>query len=264
MSADILKQIVATKRKEVERKRKILPLDTLKAQLKDAMPPKDFRKSVFLGEGIRIIAEIKRFSPSAGSLRENLNPSYFARLYEKNGASAISVLIDREFFKGSLQDLDEVKKAVSLPVLAKEFILDTYQILEARLWGADAILLIARVLDEKRLFKFYHLAKDLKMSCVIEIHSSEDIEKISHLPPSLIVGINNRDLTKFQVNLDITGQILNLLPSSHLIISESGIKNPEDIKLLREKGVSAFLVGEAILRSNDPAKKLRELCHGQD
>jgi len=261
MSADILKQILATKRKEVERKRKIIQLDRLKAQLKEAIPSRNFKESVFSKKGVSIIAEIKRFSPSVGILRENLNPSYFAQLYEKNGASAISVLIDQEFFRGSLKDLNEVKKAASLPVLAKEFILDKYQIFEARLWGADAILLIARVLDKKRLFKFYQLAKDLQMSCVIEIHSPEDIEKISHLPPSLIVGINNRNLKKFQVNLDITGQILNLLPSSHLIISESGIRNSEDIRLLREKGVSAFLVGEAILRSNDPAKKLRELCH---
>ena len=149
-----------------------------------------------------------------------------------------------------------------MPLLAKEFIIDEYQILEARVSGADAVLLIARILDEKRLFNLYKLAGDLQMSCIIEVHSPCDVEKISCLPSRLIVGINNRNLENFQVNLNTTEEILSLLPSSYLVISESGIKDLEDIKFLKKRGIKAFLVGEAILRSEDPAKKLRELCNG--
>ncbi|RLE11541.1 indole-3-glycerol phosphate synthase TrpC, partial [Candidatus Aerophobetes bacterium] len=237
-------------------------LDKLKEKLRKVPPPRNFKKSVFCRKGPGIIAEIKRFSPSAGILREDLDLSYFARVYEKNGASAISVLIDGKFFGGNLKDLSEVRKASSLPVLAKEFIIDEYQIFEARLYGADAVLLIARVLDKKKLSRLYQLAKGLKISPVIEVHSPEDVEKISHLPPPLIIGINNRDLESFEVNLDVTEKILPLLSRSHLVISESGIKTSADIRVLREKGIRAFLVGEAILRSSNPASKLRQLCHG--
>ncbi len=262
MFALFLEKILNAKKKEVERKKSNLSLDKLKEKLRKVPPPRNFKKSVFCRKGPGIIAEIKRFSPSAGILREDLDPSYFARVYEKNGASAISVLIDGKFFGGNLKDLSEVRKASSLPVLAKEFIIDEYQIFEARLYGADAVLLIARVLDKKKLSRLYQLAKGLKISPVIEVHSPEDVEKISHLPPPLIIGINNRDLESFEVNLDVTEKILPLLSRSHLVISESGIKTSADIRVLREKGIRAFLVGEAILRSSNPASKLRQLCHG--
>jgi len=262
MPQNILNKIVADKKKEVERKKQVFPLDKLKIKLNEVPAPRDFKKSVFSKKGPSIIAEIKRFSPSAGTLRDSLNPVKLARLYEKSGASAISVLVDKKFFGGSLKDLSEVKKEVSLPVLAKEFILDEYQIYEARVHGADAILLIARPLEKEKLFKLYRLAEDLKMSCIVEVHSPEDIEKAAHLLSSVIVGINNRNLENFQVDLTTTERILNLIPSSHLVISESGIKSSEDMKWLRERGVSAFLVGEAILRSSDPGKKLQELLCG--
>jgi len=262
MFALFLEKILNAKKKEVERKKSNLSLDKLKEKLRKVPPPRNFKKSVFCRKGPSIIAEIKRFSPSAGILREDLDLSYFARVYEKNGASAISVLIDGKFFGGNLKDLSEVRKASSLPVLAKEFIIDEYQIFEARLYGADAVLLIARVLDKKKLSRLYQLAKGLKISPVIEVHSPEDVEKISHLSSPLIIGINNRDLESFEVNLDVTEKILPLLSRSHLVISESGIKTSADIRVLREKGIRAFLVGEAILRSSNPASKLRQLCHG--
>lgn len=262
MPQSILNRIVASKKGEVARKKKILPLDKLKMRLDKVAPPRDFKASVFFKQGVSIIAEIKRFSPSRGVLIDNLNPSQLARLYKENGASAVSVLIDHRFFAGSLEDLGEVKKATSLPVLAKEFILDEYQVYEARLHGADAILLIADLLGGEELLKFHQLAQSLGMSCIIEVHSTQSTGKIPPSFSSLIVGINNRNLKNFQVDLATTERILDLIPPSSFIISESGIRGPEDIKMLKEKGVGAFLVGEAILRSSNPARELRELCNG--
>ena len=258
-----LEKILAFKEKQVKEKKKVLPLDKLKERLKKAPSPRNFEKEVFSKKRrSSIIAEIKRFSPSRGILRGDLDPISLARVYQENGASAISVLIDRKFFGGSLSYLSSIREITFLPLLAKEFIIDEYQILEARVSGADAVLLIARILDEKRLFNLYKLAGDLQMSCIIEVHSPCDVEKISCLPSRLIVGINNRNLENFQVNLNTTEEILSLLPSSYLVISESGIKDLEDIKFLKKRGIKAFLVGEAILRSEDPAKKLKELCNG--
>ena len=262
MSRNILNKIVAAKMEEVARKRKILPLGRVTPRLDDVQPPRDFKREVFEDDAISIIAEIKRASPSAGILRGDLNPSLLARVYEENGASAVSVLIDREFFRGSLEDLSEVRKAVSLPLLAKEFIVDPYQIYEARLWGADAVLLIARLLDEKRLFDFHQLAQDLQMACIVEVHSPEDVEKLQIFPSPVVVGINNRNLENFQVDLATTEQFLKLIPPFHLIVSESGIRDYRDIRRLKTKGVRAFLVGETLLRSNDPARTLKELRHG--
>ncbi|MBE0479321.1 indole-3-glycerol phosphate synthase TrpC [Candidatus Aerophobetes bacterium] len=262
MFQDILEKIIIFKKKEVAKKKKTLPLFRLKVRLDETQYPRDFKTSISCGDRVRIIAEIKRRSPSAGILRDNLNPAQFARLYEQNGASAISVLIDEKFFGGNLKDLQMAKGAVSLPVLAKEFIVDEYQIYEAKLYGADAILLIARMLSQEKLLKFYQTACSIQMGCIVEVHSPEDVKKILHLPFPLLVGINNRDLKNFEVNLSITERILSLLPPSSVVISESGIKTAEDIKLLRAKGVHIFLVGEAILRSSNPGEKLRELCYG--
>lgn len=262
MPQSILKRIVASKKKEVARKKKILPLDKLKMRLDKLTSPRDFKTSVFFKQGVSIIAEIKRFSPSAGILRENLNPLHLARVYEENGASAISVLVEGEFFGGSLKDVSDIRKVTFLPVLAKEFIVDEYQLFEARAQGADAVLLIARLLEERELLKLHMIAEDLGMSCIVEVHSPRDVDKILGFRCPIIVGINNRDLENFQVDLVTTGRILNLISPSHFVVSESGIKNSDDIRLLKRRGVSAFLVGESLLRSDDPARKLRELCNG--
>jgi len=262
MSQDTLTKIVTFKKEEVARKKGKLPLNDLKIKLRKADPPRDFKKSVFARKGVSIIAEIKRFSPSGGILRRDLDPSKLARLYQENGASAISVLLDEKFFGGSLEDLKKVREATSLPILAKEFILDEYQIYEARLGGADAVLLIVKILEEERLLHFCEVAQDLNLACIVEVHSPEEVRKLFSLPSSVIVGINNRNLKNFQVDLSTTRLILNLLPPGRLIISESGIKDIQDIRRLKNIGVSAFLVGEAILRSEDPAEKLRELSHG--
>lgn len=262
MSQDILTKIVAFKREEIARKKRKLSLDDLKIKLREIDPPRDFKKSVFGGKGVSIIAEIKRFSPSGGIIKRNLDPSKLAKLYQENGASAISVLLDGRFFGGSLEDLKRAREATSLPILAKEFILDEYQLYEVRWGGADAVLLIVKILEEEKLLRFCRVAQDLNLACLVEVHSPQEVRKLSSLPPWIIVGINNRNLKNFQVDLSITRQILNLLPRGKLVISESGIRDVREIRKLKEAGVSAFLVGEAILRSKDPAKKLRELSRG--
>jgi len=263
MFRNILDEIIAVKRKEIAEKKIKLSLEKLIKRLKKVGPPRDFKKSVFNRKGVSIIAEIKRFSPSAGALRDSIDPFKLARLYQENGASAISVLLDKRFFGGSLEDLEKVRKATFLPVLAKEFIIDEYQIYEARLKGADAILLIARILDEEKLLHFSKIIQDLNLACIVEIHSPEEVKKLFSLPSSVIIGINNRNLKNFKVDLSTTKLILNLIPPDRMIISESGIKEVQDIKKLRNAGISVFLIGEAILRSEDPAKKLRELCYGK-
>jgi len=264
MPQTFLEKVLKVKRKEVERKKEILPLERLKKRIKKAPSVRDFKKSVFCrtDDKVSIIAEIKRFSPSGGVLREKLSSSLMAKTYQENGASAISVLIDKNFFGGGLKDLIRVKKSSSLPVLAKEFIIDEYQIFEARICGADCILLIARILDKKKLSYFYNLAKELGMSCIVEVHSEKDVEKISFLPSFSIVGINTRDLDSLKVDLTFAEKLLNFLSPSYLIIGESGIKDLKDIRYLKKKGIRAFLIGEAILRSSNPGLKLMELCSG--
>lgn len=262
MCANMLGKIITFKTEEIARKKKKLPLNDLRKRLKEVDSPRSFKKSVFAQKDVSIIAEIKRFSPSRGVLRRDLDPFKLAKLYQENGARAISVLLDQRFFGARPEDLKKVRQASSLPILAKEFILDEYQIYEARWRGADAILLIVRILERERLLHFCNLAQELNLACIAEVHSPQEIKRLLSLPSSVIVGINNRNLKDFQVDLSTTGQILNLLPPERLVISESGIRDIQDIKRLREIGVSAFLVGEVLLRSEDPAGKLRELCYG--
>jgi len=253
---NILKEIIKNKIEEVRKRKRELPLKVLKSKIRNSSF-RNFEKSISSPGKINIIAEIKRSSPSRGIILKNLNPSHLAKIYEKNGASAISVLTDEKFFGGSLQDLKKVREAVSLPILAKEFIIDEYQLYEARFWGADAILLIVSILNERKLKKFLNLAKDLNLDCLLEIHKEEELAKIKNLPFK-IIGINNRNLETFKVNIKITLSGLNKISLDKIIVSESGIKKREDISQLREKGVNAFLIGESLLKSENPGEKLRE------
>lgn len=264
MSSDILGKIVAHKRKEVAERKLRLPLVELKGRLQNVSPPRDFRGNVFsANKNVSIIAEIKRFSPSAGPIRDDLDPVSLARVYERSGASGISVLTDERFFKGSFADLRKVRETTTLPILAKEFILDEYQIYEVRLEGADAILLIAKILGKEKISRFCRIARELDLSCIVEIHSPQEVQKILNLSPEIIIGINNRDLGKFQVDLATTGEIIRHISEGRYLVSESGIKSFQDIRKLQRMGVRAFLVGEAILRSPDPAEKIRELYSGE-
>lgn len=254
----ILDEIVNNKLKEVVRRKKKLPLAVLKSKLAASTPTRDFRKAISSSGIINIIAEIKKASPSVGVIIKDFSVEELARIYEKNGASALSILTDQKFFRGELKDLEKAKKASSLPILAKEFIVDEYQIYEARIRGADAILLITRILDKEELRKYLDLASRLDLDCLVEIHAEEEWQEIKNLPVD-IVGINNRNLENFKADLNMSVNLVKKIPSDKIVVSESGINNGEDIYRLQEAGVNAFLIGEALLRSKNVGEKLREL-----
>ena len=222
--------------------------------------PRDFIKAILLHSPMAVIAEVKRASPSLGVINEDVDILQVAREYEKGGATAISVLTEENFFKGHLSYLHLIKKETSLPVLQKDFILDPFQIYEGRVSGADAILLIAALLDREQLNDFVNLAKSLHMTPLVEIHNENDLDKISDFDLSLI-GINNRDLKTFEVDLRTTFHLKRLIPLKAKVISESGIKSPQDVRLLREAGINGILVGETLMRSSDPASKIKELIN---
>lgn len=254
----ILDEIVDNKLKEIAQRKKEVSLAVLESRIATLAPTKDFKKAISSSARINIIAEIKKSSPSAGLIREDFDPAKLATTYENNGASAISVLIDKKFFSGDPKNLTKVRKASSLPILAKEFIIDEYQIYEARVLGADAILLIARILDKENLRKYLDLASRLDLACLVEIHQGEEWEKIKDLPID-IVGINNRNLTNFKVDLKTSFNLVKKLPSDKIVVSESGIDSRENIDRLREAGVRTFLIGETLLRNRNVGEKLREL-----
>jgi len=254
----ILDEIVNNKLREVAKRKKKLPLAVLKSKLAASTPTRNFRKAISSPTKINIIAEIKRASPSAGVIIKNFSLEELARIYEKNGASALSILTDQKFFRGELKDLEKARKVSSLPILAKEFIVDEYQIYEARIGGADAILLVARILNREKLKEYIDLASQLDLDCLVEIHTEEEWQKIKDLPVD-IVGINNRNLENLKVDLEMSFNLINKLPSDKIVVSESGINNKKDICRLREAGVDAFLIGEALLKSKNVGQKLREL-----
>ncbi len=254
----ILDEIVNNKLKEVARRKKEVPLAALKSKLAASTPTRNFRKAISSATKINIIAEIKRASPSAGVIIKNFSLEELARIYEKNGASALSILTDQKFFKGELKDLEKARKASSLPILAKEFIVDEYQIYEARTGGADALLLIARILDREKLKEYLDLAWQMDLDCLVEIHAEEEWQKIKDLPFN-IIGINNRNLENLKVDLKMSFNLIKKIPLDRVVVSESGINNKKDIYRLQEAGVDAFLIGEALLKSKNVGEKLREL-----
>ncbi|MDQ6694380.1 MAG: indole-3-glycerol phosphate synthase TrpC [Chloroflexota bacterium] len=256
----ILSTIVAHKREEVEARKALLPLSSLASSL-PSRSMRDFRAALtdIRKAAPRVIAEVKRRSPSKGDLRPDLDPAEVAAIYEQNGAAAISVLTDDRFFGGSLADLVAARQAVSLPVLCKEFIVDPYQIYEAREAGADAVLLIAGVLDTNRLRDYRMLAAELGMASLVEVHSELELDS-ALLSGMEIVGINNRDLNTFTVSLHTTRRILPLVPEGVVTVSESGIHTASDRDFISSLGVDALLVGEGLLVSPDLALATREIC----
>ncbi len=207
---------------------------------------------------IKFIAEIKKASPSAGIIREEFNYINIAKEYEASGASAISVLTDKEFFKGDIKYLSEIKKTVSLPVLRKDFIIDPYQIYEARVAGADLVLLIARILTKERIDSFLTLSRELGMECLVEVHDNDELEKVLETEAT-IVGINNRNLDTFETSLDTTLQLCHQVPEDKIVVSESGTKTRADVLALEEAGIDAILIGETLMRSRDISQKIKEL-----
>ncbi|HEX3033803.1 MAG TPA: indole-3-glycerol phosphate synthase TrpC [Thermodesulfobacteriota bacterium] len=261
----ILDDIIRNKRAEVEAAKRSYPPELISAQAGRIERPKDFFKAISPYGKVKIIAEIKRASPSKGILREDFNPVDIARSYGKGGASAISVLTDKKFFKGDLTYLRDVRNAVPVPLLRKDFIIDPYQVYEARLYGADAILLIAAVLDKKALTELLNLAHSLGMNAIVEVHDEKELES-ALMAGSRIIGINNRNLKTFDVSLEISRRLVKLIPKEKIVISESGITGSEDIKRLRDDGIYVFLIGETFMKALDLGRELCKLlveCNGE-
>jgi indole-3-glycerol phosphate synthase len=257
----ILQTIVAHKREEVAARKRVTPEQALLQRLTGAPGPRDFRAALVSSSrpSPTVIAEVKRRSPSKGALRLDLDPADLARIYEQNGAAAVSVLTDGMFFGGALEDLRAVREAVSIPVLCKEFVLDPYQVIEARLAGADAILLIADVLAAVELRELRQLAEGLGMDALVEVHDRAQVE-VALAAGACIIGINNRDLHTFSVSLTPTRELAPLVPGEIVCVSESGIKSPEDRAYLAALGVRSLLIGESLLTSPDVGAATRQMC----
>lgn len=253
----ILDEICEHKKQEVVERKRQVPLSMLEERLREAKPARDFRMAL-RRPGISLIAEIKKASPTRGNLREDLDPIGLATLYEQTGARALSILTDERYFKGSLVDLSEVRRNTNLPCLRKEFIIDDYQIWEARAAGADAVLLIVRILSDKQLRDYIDLAQQLGMAVLVETHTEQEIERAIKAGAH-IIGINNRDLETFTVDINTTLRLKRLVPGGHVLVSESGISSRKHVQQLEDGGVDAILVGEALVTSNDIAAKVREL-----
>ena len=253
-----LKEILRTTRKEIEKRKLNLPLEKLKARFKNPPPIRSLQKALVNSKGIALIGEVKKASPSAGLIRKEFFPENLAQCYEKNGAVAISVLTEEKFFKGNLSYLSKIREKVNVPILRKDFILDEYQIWESRCFGADVILLIVSILNNEEIKRFSRISQALQMEILLEIHSQEEWRRISGLPGKLI-GINNRDLKNLEIDLHTTFKLVPLIPKDRIIISESGIKNREDVLDLEKAGIKGILVGETIMKSDDIAKKIRGL-----
>jgi len=263
---DILQRILARKAEEIQEQQ--LSLRDLGNKIDSAPPIRNFaaalRKKITSGN-TAVIAEIKRASPSKGIIREDFDPAAIAINYEQFGATCISVLTDRDFFHGADEHLIQARNACSLPILRKDFIIDPYQIYVARILGADAILLIGAALGDPLLQELANLASELNMDVLIEIHSIMELRRILELNliSQPIIGINNRDLRTFQVNLQTTLDVLPLIPAHFLVVTESGISTPNDVITLRRAGVSIFLVGEVLMRVANPGARLAELFSAQ-
>lgn len=259
----ILDEILAYKKTELEARKADIPLKILTTCIWTLPLPMSFKDALLPAPDgkARVIAEVKKASPSKGVIREDFDYLEIAGIYERNGASAISVLTDRNFFQGSIDYLSEIRQHVSIPLLRKDFVFDEYQIFEARGYGADAVLLIAAVLDDKQLHDFVELAFNLGMAPLVEVHDEGELERTLKTKAELI-GINNRNLQTFKTDMNTTIRLMDEIPEDKLVISESGINSNNDIKLLKDAGVDAFLIGEALMREADIGKKLREFVHG--
>lgn len=247
---DILSKIAKRKHREVELKQNSFPIEYLK-QLPGYKSPHISLKDALLNSNSGIIAEFKRRSPSKSVINQDLFVDHVAQAYQNAGASAMSVLTDNTFFGGSLDDLILAKSACSLPILRKEFIIDAYQVIESKAYGADAILLIAAILDQEQLKELSQLAKQLQLDVLVEVHNEAELEKVLSSSAD-VIGVNNRNLKTFEVNLDTSVKLSSQIPSEFLKISESGISSPKDILRLKSYGFNGFLIGEQFMKSGTP------------
>ncbi len=256
----ILNEIISNTIDELKQRKYDLPLSELQKIIKRQPPSLDFA-SALQGEGIKLIAEIKKASPSRGMIRADLNPVETARTYADSGASAISVLTEAKYFRGSLAFLKEVQMALKrnpLPLLRKDFIVDPYQIYESRAYGADSLLLIVAILKPEQLRELLKLSHELDMLCLVEVHNENELE-IALESNARIIGINNRNLNTFEVDLAVTERLRPLIPPGMIIVSESGIKTRNDIEKLIDIGIDAVLIGESLVSEHDIAAKIKEL-----
>jgi indole-3-glycerol phosphate synthase len=253
----ILDEIVAHKRGEVARAKETVPLDELQERIERVSPPRDFRTALRL-EGISLIAEVKRSSPSRGDMLPGIDAVELAALYEQCGARAVSVLTDEKFFKGNLDDLKNVRQNLKIPCLRKEFVIDEYQIYEARAAQADAILLIVRILSDEQLKDYQALAISLGMQTLVETHTAAEIERAMNMRAH-IIGINNRDLDTLKVDINTTMELKRQVPGGYVLVSESGIHTRDQVKMLEDGGIDAILVGESLVTSGDIRGMIREL-----
>ena len=261
MPADILKKILARKAEELAVLAATESIATLQSRARTAAPARDFagalRARVAAGRPA-VIAEVKKASPSKGLLRENFDPAAIAASYEKHGAACLSVLTDRDFFQGCADDLKAARAACNLPVLRKDFMIDPYQVYEARALGADCILLIAAALDDSRMRELEVVAHELGMAVLVEVHDGDELDRALKLATPLL-GINNRNLRTFETRLETTLGLLERIPQGRMVITESGILAPQDVAQMRTQNVNGFLVGEAFMRAADPGAELARL-----
>ena len=256
----ILNEIVSCNLQELESKKRTLPMTEIQRMALQQPTPLDFA-SALRGEGIRLIAEVKKASPSRGVIRPDFDPTELAKIYASNGASAISVLTEARYFQGSLEHLRDIRNILrnkGLPLLRKDFICDPYQIYESRAYGADSLLLIIAILKLEELQELLGISHELNMSCLVEVHNEAEVE-IALKSGARIIGINNRDLATFTVDLTTTERLRPLIPPDRIVVSESGIKERSDIERLRQLGIDAFLVGESLMSAPDIAAKMKEL-----
>ncbi len=260
---DILKKIIFRKLEEIQENCEKIPLRKMKqkAFMMATEPVRGFVDAIeakLKTGNSAVIAEIKKASPSKGVLRENFNPAAIAKSYKQHGATCLSVLTDQDFFQGSNEYLQQVREAVNLPIIRKDFIIDDYQVYEARAIGADCILLIAAAIGDAQMNELTQTALQLDMDVLIEVHNEEEMARALRLPLPMI-GINNRDLNSFEVSLDTTIRMLNMIEDDRIVITESGILTKTDVEKMRSHCVNSFLVGEAFMRAENPGKKLAEL-----
>jgi len=253
-----LDKIVDQKLEELEQRQKIVPLPELEAAIKEKPLPLNLAAAL-RGDSLRLIAEVKRASPSAGVLRSDLDPVKLASTYARCRAAAISVLTESHYFGGSGEDLVAIRRQLpNIPLLRKDFILKPYQIYESRAWGADALLLIVAILDDSKLKELLSLSHELGMQCLVEVHNEDELKRALACDVK-IIGINNRNLDTMVVDINVTKKLRPLIPPDRLVVSESGIKGRSEIQRLREWGVNAVLVGEALVTASDVAAKIKEL-----
>ena len=254
----ILDRIIEQKKITLAERKRSVTLDRLIEQARNQQPVRDFATALTRPGKVNIIAEAKKASPSKGVIRADFDPVNIARCYETNGAGAVSILTEEHFFQGHIDFLAAVRRSVTIPLLRKDFIIDPYQVYEARAAGADALLLIAAVLDSSDLQSLLQLVQDLGMHALVEVHTEDELEKALKVNPS-IIGINNRNLDNFVTDIETTLRLQALVPDNIITVSESGIDTQDDIRRLRDCGVNAFLIGESLMREPDPGLKLSQL-----